>query len=411
MRVPGRSRRTKGTRVASQAPRPPPTAARHGTAHEHPGHRRRRLHRLPVRARPPGRRGARRTADHRPGRPHLRRHHRQPRHRPSPAGVRARRHPRRGARRPADGRGGPGRALRRRVPRGPLDPRRVRLRPHQRRRHPDPAGRRPAPRGGPLRARLHRRGVRLPGVGRGDRGASAAAEFPVLRVEGVGRPAGPVVPPHPRPRRTGDPVLQQLRPAPVPREARAAVRHPPPGRPPGPAVRRRAQRPRLAARRRPLPGRRPRPHPGPGGRGLQHRRRHRADQPRAHRPAPRRLRGGPRPGGPRRGPQGPRPALRGRLEQGPRGTGLPAPARLRGRTGRDRRLVPGQQGLVGTAQAAHGGRRTGGVRPVGPVSRASWRAGPGSPASYRSRPVAGRSARRCRGAPRRSCRSSRRWRA
>ena len=49
-----------------------------------------------------------------------------------------------------------------------------------------------------------------------------------------------------------------------------------------------AQRPRLAARRRPLPRHPAGARAGPGRRGLQHRRRHRADQPRADRPAARR---------------------------------------------------------------------------------------------------------------------------
>ena len=73
---------------------------------------------------------------------------------------------------------------------------------------------------------------------------------------------------------------------------------------------------------------------GARGRDLQHRRRHRADQPRAHR-AParrdgRRLGDGP----PRRGPQGPRPALLGRHHQDLRR------ARLRPRRCRSSRVLP-----------------------------------------------------------------------
>ena len=76
-----------------------------------------------------------------------------------------------------------------------------------------------------------------------------------------------------------------------------------------PALRRGAERPRLAARRRPLSRYQPGPGQGPRGRDVQHRWRHRADQRRAHR-APagrhgRRLGDGP----PGRGPQGPRPSL------------------------------------------------------------------------------------------------------
>ena len=58
---------------------------------------------------------------------------------------------------------------------------------------------------------------------------------------------------HPRPRRRRHPLHQQLRAVPVPGEGHPAVRHQPARRPVGAAVRRRPQRPRLAARRRPLP--------------------------------------------------------------------------------------------------------------------------------------------------------------
>ena len=65
-------------------------------------------------------------------------------------------------------------------------------------------------------------------------------------------------------------------PLPVPREGHPALRHQPDRRRDGPAVRRGRQRPRLAARRRPLPRHPPGARGRPAGRGLQHRRRHRA---------------------------------------------------------------------------------------------------------------------------------------
>ena len=120
----------------------------------------------------------------------------------------------------------------------------------------------------------------------------AGAELAVLGVEGGLGPARPRLPPHPRPAGVHHPLLEQLRAAPVPGEGHPAVRDEPARRRHGAALRRRAQRPRLAARRRPLPR-----HPAGRREGarrgdLQHRRRHRADQPRAHRPAAGRARRG-----------------------------------------------------------------------------------------------------------------------
>ena len=70
-------------------------------------------------------------------------------------------------------------------------------------------------------------------------------------------------------------------PLPVPGEGHPAVRHEPDRRWHGAAVRRGRQRPRLAARRRPLPRHPPGARRRPAGRGLQHRRRHRDDRTRS----------------------------------------------------------------------------------------------------------------------------------
>ena len=72
-------------------------------------------------------------------------------------------------------------------------------------------------------------------------------------------------------------------PVPVPREGHPAVRHQPARRPQGAALRRRAQHPRLDLRRGQLRRRRPRAAQGRDRRDLQHRRRQRDHQPRAHR--------------------------------------------------------------------------------------------------------------------------------
>ena len=117
----------------------------------------------------------------------------------------------------------------------------------------------------------------------------------------------------------------------------------------GAAVRRRAQRPRLAARRRPLPG-----HPAGArarraGRVLQHRRRPRADQQGAHRPAAAR-----RPAATGSSVEyvtdrrGPRPALLGRPQQD-------RPSWATGRGTRSRTAWPRRS--PGTGTTATGGSR------------------------------------------------------
>ena len=139
------------------------------------------------------------------------------------------------------------------------------VRPDQRRRHvpaarggarlPGRASRRRA-RALPLPARLDRRGLRLArarrsGVHRDD---PLRAEQPVLGVEGGVRPPGARLPPHLRPADAHDQLLEQLRPVPVSGEADPADD---PQRARGQAaagLRRRAERARLALRRRPLRG-------------------------------------------------------------------------------------------------------------------------------------------------------------
>ena len=86
------------------------------------------------------------------------------------------------------------------------------------------------------------------------RGHPARAQLALLGGKGQRRPRRPGLRQDPRPQRLHHPLLQQLRPLPVPREGHPAVRHQPDGRAEGAAVRRRCERPRLAARRRPLPG-------------------------------------------------------------------------------------------------------------------------------------------------------------
>ena len=145
------------------------------------------------------------------------------------------------------------RPLRRRVPRRPLDHRRGRLRPHQRPGHAEAAAGRTRRRRRQVRARLHRRGVRLHRRGLVGGGPAAGAQLALLGVQGVLRSGRPGLRPHLRHERLHHALLQQLRLAPVPREGHPAVRHQPDGRQEGAAVRGRAQHPRLAARRRPLP--------------------------------------------------------------------------------------------------------------------------------------------------------------
>ena len=96
---------------------------------------------------------------------------------------------------------------------------------------------------------------------------------------------------------------------------------------------------------------------GRGRRDLQHRRRHRTEQPRADRAAARGLRRDLGERHLRRRPQGPRPPLLGRLHEDPHRTRLRAAQVVRGRAGRDRRVVPRQPRLVGAAQGARGAAR------------------------------------------------------
>ena len=144
-----------------------------------------------------------RRAGRQPRQAHLRRQPREPR------GARGRRAPRLRARRHRRPRAAStqllarapaarGRALRRREPRRPLDPRAGGVRPDQRRRHVHAARGRARPTGGalarrrsasvPLPARLHRRGLRLARARRSrvHRDHAVRAEQPLLR---VARPA------------------------------------------------------------------------------------------------------------------------------------------------------------------------------------------------------------------------------
>ena len=106
------------------------------------------------------------------------------------------------------------------------------------------------------------------------------------------------------------PLLEQLRPVPVPGEAGAAVRHQPARRRAGAAVRRRAATAATGCTwTTTAAGSTLALTAGRAGRGLQRRRRHRADQPRADRPARGCGRGEPGPGGAVAGPPRARPAL------------------------------------------------------------------------------------------------------
>ena len=75
---------------------------------------------------------------------------------------------------------------------------------------------------------------------------------PYRRRKAARRPAGPRVRPHVRRRRVDHARLEHLRPAPVPREDAAALRHERARRPAAAGLRRRPAAARLAARRRPL---------------------------------------------------------------------------------------------------------------------------------------------------------------
>ena len=179
------SRRTRRTPRRGRAP-PAQTTAR-SRRREAPGRRRRRLHRLQLRAPPPRRAPRRLGAGARQA--HLRRAAaRTSRGFPTTAGARRGRH-RRPRRRPRRGRGlRRGRQLRRRVPRRPLDRVARRVHQHRRLRHLRAARgrarrRRPPPPG------LDRRGLRRPRGGHGHRGLAAGALLALLGLEGRRRPA------------------------------------------------------------------------------------------------------------------------------------------------------------------------------------------------------------------------------
>ena len=231
------------SRTATRAPR------RRGRcrASEDPGHRRRRLHRLQLRA-PPAR-GPPRRLGAGARQAHLRRPAREPRGAARrPSGVRRGRH-RRPRRCPGRGRGlRRRRQLRRRVPRRPLDRVARRVHHHRRLRHLRAARGLPR-RGHPPPAGLDRRGLRRPRRGHRDRGLAAGALLPLLRLEGRRRPARLGLRAHLRRRGADRPRLQQLRPPPAPREADPAL-HPqrPRGRPAA-GLRRRHAGPQLALRR------------------------------------------------------------------------------------------------------------------------------------------------------------------
>ena len=86
------------------------------------------------------------------------------------------------------------------------------------------------------------------------RGRAASALEPVLGVEGRRRPPGARLRPHLRRRRLDHARREQLRPAPVPREAHPALHHERVRRHAAAGLRRRPAAPRVAARRGPLLG-------------------------------------------------------------------------------------------------------------------------------------------------------------
>ena len=104
-----------------------------------------------------------------------------------------------------------GRALRGREPRRPLDRQPRRVRPHQLRRHQRDVRRRPPGRRRAVPAHLHRRGLRLDRGGLVHRDRPAGAPLAVLGVEGRLRPDRARVPRDLRPARGGHPIVEQLR--------------------------------------------------------------------------------------------------------------------------------------------------------------------------------------------------------
>ena len=114
---------------------------------------------------------------------------------------------------------------------------------------------RPARRDSAVRPRLDRRGLRHPRPD--DPPSPSRPRLPRTARTPPARPA-PTCSSAPRTTRTGwnghHPLLEQLRPLPVPREAHPAVHHQRPGRHPAARLRRRPPGPRLDPRARPLPG-------------------------------------------------------------------------------------------------------------------------------------------------------------
>ena len=144
-----------------------------------------------------------------------------------PLPVRPRRHlrPRRGR----GGAAGPRRrgALRGREPRGPLAARPRRVRAHQLLRHQRHVRRRGPARGRAVPAHLHRRGLRLDRGGLVHRDRPAVAPLALLGGQGRLGPDRARLPRDPRPAGGGHPVLEPVRPLPVPREGHPALRHQP----------------------------------------------------------------------------------------------------------------------------------------------------------------------------------------
>ena len=237
-----------------------------------------RLHRLQLH---PRHAGPPRRPDHRqPRRPDLRRQPPEPGrrrgrlHRPlrlCPGRHRQRRTGALPVRRPRHrGRG----QLRGRNPCGPLHQRRRAVYRHQRGRHADPARRGPLRRRAPLRPRLHRRGLRHARAGREiSRGHAAGPQQPLLGQQGRGRHARARRLRNLRLRHGHHPLLQQLRPLPVPGKAHPAHVLPGHGRRAPARLRRRHERARLDLRHGPLSRRGIGPAQGQGRRDLQLRRR------------------------------------------------------------------------------------------------------------------------------------------
>ena len=147
-----------------------------------------------------------------------------------------------------------GRELRRRVARGPLDRRPGRVRAHARDRHGRAARRgaraaacRATSRCRPTRSTARSRRARSP------RRSPLDPSSPYSATKAAGRPAGLGAPPHLRHRGGDLPRLEQLRPAPVPREADPAVDPERAARRPAAGLRRRPPGAQLALRRGLLP--------------------------------------------------------------------------------------------------------------------------------------------------------------